>query len=354
MAAGTFFAEIHQELNAKTAPCGKWNLPLFYPGGSAAEHRHTLSEASLFDQTGCRIFQLTGKGIGTYLDEVFLYAVATLPVGGCMENFLLHDDGTFAALFTLCRMQDEDFMLLAERDLPEKEIAYLLKTIGQKVCVRELSEAMAVLTMAGARTMELLSAAGAAELPACGSWQLITVLDDEGDELRAIAIRRDRFGVTGFDLCINSAVALEFYGALYRIAGVAPAGVTAWESLRIESGTVGVGTELHSGILPTECGIGPDMTRRFVGKDALTQAVSTRQLVMLRFDRYPAAPGSAVQLPDQRVAGVVTSGAFCPAAGEARVFAFLDADCPAPSGAEFFCTVNGKNTCGTILAAKAR
>ena len=119
MAQNTFFAEIHQELDAKMIPCGKWNLPLFYPGGSVAEHRHTRSEASIFDLTGRRCFQLTGKSCGAELDKIFMYPCGSLPVGKVMENILLSENGRFTALFTLCRMQEDDFMLLLDRNIPE-------------------------------------------------------------------------------------------------------------------------------------------------------------------------------------------------------------------------------------------
>ena len=110
MAENTFFGEIHKELDAKMSPFGKWNMPLFYPGGSVAEHRHTRAEASVFDMSGARIFQLTGQNAAEVLDEILLYDASDIAVGNCMKNILLHDNGTFAAMFTLCRMQENDFM----------------------------------------------------------------------------------------------------------------------------------------------------------------------------------------------------------------------------------------------------
>ena len=58
MAENSFFHEVHLELEAKLVPSGAWKLPLFYPGGSVAEHRHTVSSASLFDLSGTGCYQL--------------------------------------------------------------------------------------------------------------------------------------------------------------------------------------------------------------------------------------------------------------------------------------------------------
>ncbi|MBE6358322.1 MAG: aminomethyl transferase family protein [Lentisphaerae bacterium] len=356
MAQGTFFAEIHQELNAKMAPAGKWQLPLFYPGGSVAEHRHTRSGASIFDMTGCRIFQIAGKNAPVILDKLFTLPTAALPAGGVMENVLLHENGTFAVIFTLCRMQAEDFMLITPRGTAEKEIAYLLEKTGKELQTRELSEAMAVLTLAGKNSGGILLEAGAAALPEAGMWQMQTISDDEDEKLRCIVIRHDRFGECGFDICCSAALALEVYGALYRINGAEPAGMTAWESLRIESGTPDVPSELHGEAYPQECGLARfiDFTREFTGKAGLQKADISRKLAVVKLDRHPALPGSPVSLPGGCVAGTVSSGAFCPVAGAAQVICTLDIDCPVPVGAQLECIAAGKSVTGTVIGEVQR
>ena len=348
MAENTFFGEIHKELDAKMSPSGKWNMPLFYPGGSVAEHRHTRAEASIFDMSGARIFQLTGQNAAEVLDEILLYDTGDIAVGGSMKNILLHENGTFAARFTLCRMQENDFMLLTEAGLPEKEIVYLTGTLSRKLEVRELSEAMAHLAVIGQKSVELLSGAGAENLPENGHWAMITVKDDEDDEFRCIAIGRDRFGERGFELCCNAAVALEVYGALYRINGMAPAGMQAWESLRIESGEPGIPAELNENVFPQECGMIPELSGKFTGRESLLKKNDFRKLVAIELERHPATPGTAVMCSDSQI-GIVTSGAFCPSAACARNLCLIDAGCAVESGDTVSCSVNGKNVSAVVL-----
>ena len=120
MAEKSFFHEIHQELDAKLVPDGKYQLPLFYPGGAVAEHRHTLAGASLFDRSGTGCFQIAGKDAGKKLDKLFFRSSSALKVGSSMSNFMLTAQKTFAAVFTLNRMQEDDFMLLLDREVPDK------------------------------------------------------------------------------------------------------------------------------------------------------------------------------------------------------------------------------------------
>ena len=338
MAENSFFHEVHLELEAKLVPSGMWKLPLSYRGGTVAEHRHTVSSASLFDQTGTGCFQLTGKMVGKTLDKLFVYPASALAVGGTMENFLLYENGNFAASFTLNRMQTEDYMLHLDRNTPAKEREFFVQTMEQnKVAVRELSGAMAILALLGPESENILKSAGAQELPEKNEWKMITVSDDEGDEFRAIAIRHDRFGLTGFDLCVNPDNAVEFYGALYRISGIAPAGLSAWESLRLESGTPAAASELHRDVTLPECGINIGNGR----KDSC--------LVMIESDRYAALPGSTVKNSDGAAVGVITSGAYCPVAARARMFCRIESSTLELLGENVLITVNGRDIPATLL-----
>jgi glycine cleavage system aminomethyltransferase T len=203
---------------------------------------------------------------------------------------------------------------------------------------------MAFLTLCGRRSAEFLGAAGAEGLPAEGSWQMISVADDEGESFRCIAICRRRFGELAFDLCCNARLALEVYGALYRITGISPAGQNAWESLRIESGTPGVPGELYSGRTPLECGFPlPADDREFTGRAALQKQTPAGKLIIAELERYPLPPGTVLMIDGGIAVGAVTSGAFCPVAGKALVFAFADADSPVVSGCTLFAR-SGENT----------
>ena len=331
MAENTFFHEIHQELDAKLVPCGKWKLPLFYPGGAIAEHRNCREKAALFDLTGTEIFQTAGKDAGKALSKIFADPCADLPVGGVMRSFMLRENGNFAAFFTLCRMQQDDFMLHLDRNTPEKDKSYLLDKIKSAgLEVRDLSSAMAILTLAGPDAARILQEAGAEVLPEKEHWQMSAVTDEDGDTFRCIVVARERFGETAFDLCVNADNAVEFYGAIYRINGVCPAGIAAWESLHLESGVPQVPGELHSGVSPER----------------------SADLVILEAPRHAALPGTVVKAQGGIPVGVITSGAYCPAAGKARMFCRIE---PSVAGEELrglSVLINGKETAVELANAE--
>lgn len=332
MAEKSFFHEIHQELDAKLVPDGKYQLPLFYPGGAVAEHRHTLAGASLFDRSGTGCFQIAGKDAGKKLDKLFFRSSSALKVGSSMSNFMLTAQKTFAAVFTLNRMQEDDFMLLLDREVPDKNRNFLLDSIEKSgLMVRDLSGMMAVLHLSGAKAGEVLLEAGAASFPENACWQMAEVADEDGDKFRCIVTRHDRFGVPGFDLCVNADNALEFYGALYRINGISPAGSAAWESLRLESSLPAFPGELHDGVTPAECGFPVENPAQLPSRLAIAETA-----------RHAALPGTVVKLSGGITAGVVTSGAYCPKIGKARIFCRLDGSVDLESPAEVTLLINGK------------
>ena len=349
MAEKGFFEAVHRELDAKMVPAGKWSLPLCYPGGSVAEHRHTRTRTSIFDRTGSRCFQISGSDAAKKLDSLFLYPVNSLAIGKVMDDLMLREDGTIGNFFTLCRMQQNDFLLLLDRNTAEKDAVLLVEKISKILDIRELSQAMAVLTLCGKNCREVLMQAGAENIPANGSWQMITVKDDEGDEFRCIAVGHDRFGEAGIDLCFNCENAEELYGAIYRISGVEPAGMGAWESLRIESGIPALNSDIRPDMLPPECGLTVDMSREFTGKTALAGLEKRFQLCLVKLDRHPASPGTVVELPGNIAAGVVTSSAFCPVAGCTQAICRMDADCGVKAGDKAACAVNGKVVVGEAV-----
>lgn len=350
MAQNTFFSDIHKELDAKMVPCGKWNLPLFYPGGSVAEHRNTRSGASLFDRsmTGC--FQIAGKDCAGILDRIFLRSVKDMALGECRKNALLDENASVVLIFTLCRMQDEDFMLIGESGIADKQWEYLRKAVPEALTVRELGTALAQLALTGSKSADILGAAGVADIPEKGMRQIVTLKDDEGDEFRCIAIHGEFAGETSFHICCNAQFALEVYGALYS-AGALPAGIGAWESLRIESGILSPPGEVDGDHSPWDCGLDEwvDMSREFTGKTALAGLEKRFQLCLVKLDRHPASPGTVVELPGNIAAGVVTSSAFCPVAGCAQAICRMDADCGVKAGDKAACAVNGKVVVGEAV-----
>jgi aminomethyltransferase len=115
-------------------------------------------------------------------------------------------------------------------------------------------------------------------------------------------------------------------------AGVAPCGLGARDTLRLEAGMNLYGQDMDESLTPLESGLGWTVAlkdeRAFIGKDALLQQKANgieRKLVGL------VLQGRGVLRPNQRIVtdageGVTTSGSFSPTLQKAIAFARLPKD----------------------------
>lgn len=274
MAVNTALIEVHKELDAKMAPVNGWNMPLFYPGGAVAEHRFCRSECGIFDGGNRKIWQFNGDIAG--LDDKFSTPVSTLNCGMFQDCMLLAEQGGIKAVYTVCRMAENDLLAIAA---PGCEVPFH----GGN----DLSGVLSSFTLLGKKAAEVLAAAAGAEIPENGRWQKLTFVD-ENEEFRAITLSMEKFGEQGFEFIFNAEYAADLYDLFYRNVTVHPAGLHAYESLRIESGTPAWGSEWSAGLS------------------------AGNYLVTAKLGRHPVKPGSDICDAAGNVIGKVTGSAFCP------------------------------------------
>ena len=75
----TVLHDKHIALGAKMVPFGGWDMPVQYPEGILAEHRHTRSGAAVFDTCHMGEFRIKGTAAAAELDlaALFLWKKAT-------------------------------------------------------------------------------------------------------------------------------------------------------------------------------------------------------------------------------------------------------------------------------------
>jgi aminomethyltransferase len=124
-------------------------------------------------------------------------------------------------------------------------------------------------------------------------------------------------GEDGFEVMVPAEQSAALWREL-RAAGVAPAGLGARDTLRLEAGMNLYGQDMDESISPLEAGLGwtVDMSgeREFIGRAALEQLKATgrlRKLVGLRLqDKGVLRAHQAVETPHGP--GEITSGTFSP------------------------------------------
>jgi aminomethyltransferase len=159
------------------------------------------------------------------------------------------------------------------------------------------------------------------------------------------AIRVSRLGYTGedgFEISLPPGRAADFASALLALPDLAPAGLGARDSLRLEAGLPLWGQDLDASITPVEAGLGWSIPKRrregggYPGAAVIAAQLRDgppRRLVgVVPEGKAPARAGTEV-MAQGRLVGRVTSGGFGPTVGGPVALALVDAASAAPGTA---------------------
>ncbi|MBS1371031.1 MAG: glycine cleavage system protein T [Lentisphaeria bacterium] len=346
----TPLTEYQIELGAKMVPHAGWNVPLYYPDGIIAEHRHTRAFSSVFDSCASGKIRVAGPGAAAALDNLFARPVADLETGRCRRNLLLSETGGILDCPLLVRMAEEDFLLLTDAGSSAGDLAWISgRLAGREAEAQELTQLLAQLDLEGPKSREVLEAIGVRDLPEYGCCSTLGV-----DGFRAIAVHAGSTGEDGFSLLFNLEYADQLWDLLLETEPVMPAGIGARDSLRLEMGYPACGHELTQEFTPAECALGmllhPEEPREFIGKGALGSRFPDKRLhgVLLE-GRRAAREGTLVLNGNDEVIGVVTSGCFCPSLDAAAALCRLEEACVKVDEPVYF-EVTGAKLPGSLVA----
>jgi aminomethyltransferase len=159
-------------------------------------------------------------------------------------------------------------------------------------------------------------------------------IESEVDGVRALLARTGYTGEDGFEMFVRAEQASRLYEVILNagcVRGLAPCGLGARDTLRMEAGLPLYGHELDRSTSPLEAGLGTFVKfgRGFIGEGILAEQKAAglrKKLVGLRTDdgRSVARQGYPLYRGETRV-GVVTSGTFAPTFNRPLALAYVDA-----------------------------
>ena len=178
-------------------------------------------------------------------------------------------------------------------------------------------------------------------------------------EFETFVSRSGYTGEDGYEISLPAAQAEMFARLLLTQPDVAPIGLGARDSLRLEAGLCLYGHELDETVDPVEAALAWSIQKRrrieggFPGAERIRDALANgpkRQRVGLRPDgRAPAREGTEIVSTDGAPIGVVTSGGFGPSVGAPIAMGFVERDYAAV-GTAVALVVRGKPLSARIAA----
>lgn len=310
----------HRALDAKMVPFGGWDMPLHYMAGTLAEHRACRNGAVAFDVSHLGSVRLEGPAAYDTLQAALTNDLGKIAPGRAQYTHLLDDaNGSVLDDIIVWWVEGDRFDVMPNAS----NTARVVEAIGGE----DVTSTRAVIAVQGptARTLLEKVSSGAAAVPRFR----VEPVDVAGTP--CVVAGTGYTGEDGVEIAVPAADAPKVWNALLA-AGVAPAGLGARDTLRLEAALPLHGQELGPGITPLQADLGWVVAwgkDEFRGRAALAaerdRGVS-RSLRALEVDgRRPPRSGQAV-LVDGKTVGEVTSGNFSPTLERGIALAFLPPD----------------------------
>jgi len=312
---------------------GGWDMPINY-GSQIEEHHQVRRNAGMFDVSHMTVVDLEGERCRDFLSYLLANDVARLqePGKALYSCMLLDDGGVIDDLITYF-LDESHFRLVVNAATREKDLAWIEgQALEFGVAVAEQPE-LAMIAVQGPAAREtvagLLGGEHAEAALALGPFHSAQLAD-------LFVARTGYTGEDGFEICLPGDQAPEFWRRLLD-AGVAPCGLGARDTLRLEAGMNLYGQDMDESVSPLESGLAWTVAmkddRTFIGRRALEDqrnAGVPRKLVgLLLLDKGVLRPGQDVVTGAGN--GQLTSGGFSPtlerSIGFARVPAEAEGEC---------------------------
>ena len=300
-------------------PFGGWEMPLAYSDGTLAEHRTCRLDAVVFDVSHLGTVRVTGDHAFDTLQAALSNDLTRIAPGRAQYTHLLGDDGSVLDDIIVWWRTAGVFDVMPNASNTERVLAAL----GGE----DVTATRAVLAVQGPRARDRL----AAVTPDAAAVARFDVGSAEWKGVPLVVAGTGYTGEDGVEVSLPADAAADLWQALVD-AGIAPAGLGARDTLRLEAGLPLHGHELGPGITPLQAGLGwvvgwdkGDFRGRAALEDERARGVARRLRGILLDGRRPPREGQTV-LHEGAARGEVTSGNFSPMLERGIALAFVAPD----------------------------
>jgi sarcosine oxidase subunit alpha len=328
---------------------GLWMRPRWYRGNgpdaaqaAVAEARRVRAAGGIADASTLGKIEVAGADAGAFLDTLYLTKASRIPPGAARYMVNLREDGMVLDDGIVLRLAADRFLATTSSGhgghmLSHFEHHRALHWAGRAVALAELTDAWAVIAVAGPRSRAALQDALG------GPWREVLARleymrwagghpgDGQRPDGDLRVLRAGYSGELAYEVHCRPRRAVALWEALVQ-QGLAPYGIDALDILRLEKGYLG-GGEINGQTTPQDLGmerllaLGNDcLGRELLDRPAFSEA-SRPKLVGLQAADAAAALRAGAQLTTTRdgtrPCGYLTSAAFSPALGRWVALALL-------------------------------
>ncbi|MFN0158257.1 MAG: glycine cleavage system aminomethyltransferase GcvT [Bacteroidota bacterium] len=314
----TAFFDIHTRLGGKIVEFGGYEMPVQY-AGIIEEHKRVRESVGVFDVSHMGEVEVWGRDALAFVQKITVNDALALTEGKIQYSAMCYEDGGIVDDLLVYHMGDH-YMLVINAANIAKDIAWMQQNLSGDVKLKDRSDDISLLAVQGPQSLATLKKLTSFDLTSIPYYHFTR------HKLAGVDMIISRTGYTGelgFELYFPSDVATgeKIWDAIFdagREFQIAPIGLGARDTLRLEMGFCLYGHDIDQTTHPLEAGLGW-LTKldkpSFNGRDAilrLKQQGLTRRLVgfVLNDKAFPRQ-GYPLQV-NGAYTGTVTSGTFSP------------------------------------------
>lgn len=347
----TPLAALHRRLGARMVPFAGYSMPVQYPAGIIAEHTHCRAQASLFDVSHMGQGVLQGDDAAQLLERLVPGDIMGLKPGRQRYTLLLNSSGGIDDDLMVANLGNDRLFIVVNAANKAADFAILRRVLGDRLSEWPDRALLALQGPLAATAMARLS-------PEAASLPFMGVAETTLSGISAIVSRSGYTGEDGFEISVANADAELLAEKLLAEQEVAPAGLGARDSLRLEAGLCLHGSDIDAFTNPVEAGLTWVIGKRrkqawdFNGGETVKTALLTGPLRVragFRVDaRAPVRAGTEIRAADGVVVGTVTSGVPSPTLGFPIAMGMIERAFAA-DGTPIEFMVRGKPVPGTVV-----
>jgi aminomethyltransferase len=351
----TPFYNIHTALGAKMVEFAGYEMPVQY-SSIIEEHLTVRQKVGVFDVTHMGEFFVRGNDALAFLQKVTINDVTRLKPGKVQYSAMCYNDGGIIDDLLVYCMENQ-YMLVVNASNLQKDFDWLQSQKFGDVEIENVSDTTALLAVQGPKSLLTLQKLTKEDLSKIGYYNFAR------NTLAGISMIISRSGYTGelgFELYFDADAerAKKIWNAIFDAGkefGIAPIGLGARDTLRLEMGYCLYGNDIDNTTHPLEAGLGwiTKLTKdNFNGRDAIVKAKQEglkRKLIGFTLSKKTLARHGYEIMYNAHIVGQVTSGTFSPSLQKGIGMGYVAFEL-ANAGTIISILVRGKEVPATIVA----
>lgn len=307
----------HIALGARMVPFAGYRMPIQY-SSIIAEHKAVRNSVGLFDLSHMGEFEVSGPGMLEFLERMTTNDVGSLHTYQAQYTLMLNDQGGIVDDLLIYHLPTKAFLVVNAANI-DKDFDWLQSHCPPGVNLVNRSYDIALVAIQGPKAADLMR----------------KMVDFDPDEIqyyhaaegnvngKAVMFSRTGYtGEDGFEIYMPNDLAADCWDAAMEAGAefdVAPIGLGARDTLRLEMKYALYGNDIDDTTNPIEAGLGwvvkPDKGTKFIGHEHVvamkTDGPPRRLVAFTMVDKGIPRHGCEIHVDGEAV-GTVTSGTHSP------------------------------------------